>query len=436
VRPLRILTWVGLATLLVVVMPACRSKEVPLGQVQRTALSLRGLQKALSRCQPAESCAAELLQMGGITWLEGYVVDPEHDDVVIYGQRLADWPEQSTADFVVALRNAQLRYALKRDNTYTYSDPGCSIDPDPNIVAQLQALRDQEDYLQRWEDVCQSPQAVRVLGIPFDTSFAKIMVDADYFMKRIVNGTAGLGLSQFESLSEMRKRQDERDVCSGRKTKKAAFSLNRFWFSPGKTLLDVDDGHRTTKIDACEVTLKTEQEHLAETGIAGTGAADPLAQRFAHQFTDRYRDIAAQKPIYKQLEQLYRMVALAKLLKREASLPSLTYLLEGYQVPTVSVERSLLGIAHVTESTHRCSNEAGEKRGSIWTFSCSRSASLPRGKDNLGSLVRVTAPSCGGVSVAINADEPRRRDLSPIRRLVLAARPAPDALLWPFGSHS
>jgi len=432
-RRFGVLAGLAAAVLALAGTPSCRKKGTGVPEAQRTALSLRALQKVLARCQPASNCGGELLKLGGITWLEGYVVDPEHDDVVVYGQGRADWPEQATADFVVALRNAWQLYVAEQDGKTIISEPGCSIDPNPNVVAQLQALHTQGDSPGYWEALCRSPQGVRVLGIPFDTSFAKIMVDADYFMKRIVNGTAHLNLAKFESLSEMQKREWEREMCakSGRDDK-PRFSLNRFWFYPGETRLDVDAERRTTLIGECRVVLKTEQEHLAETGIAAAGAVDQLAEGFARQYSARYREIAMKFPIYKQLEQLYRMMALAKLLNRERTLPSLQYLLNDFPVPEVPVERSLPGIPTATERRYICGGKQGRRNSANWFPGCSKKQGSSGDVDDNRSMVRLLDSSCGGVEIAIKVENPRPRDLSVVRRQALAARPAPDALFWTF----
>jgi hypothetical protein len=390
---------------------SCGGKEASL-PTKGTALSLRVLQDELKRCQSKDDCKEALLSLSGITWIEGYVVDKDQNDVILYGRKDAKWPGQSTADLVVALRNAWYKYAEQKGNTVYYAAPGCSIDPDPTATGRLQSLTG-EDKFARWKEICESPQAVRVLGIPFDTAFAKVMVDADYVMKRVVNGSAGVDIEGFESLTKMRQRETEANVCSKSRDRGSRFSMNRFWFTPEETALHVDRGNRTTFIDKCTVGLKTEQEHLSEQGIKGTGRADPLADRFAKEFTAHYRAIAEKDPIYKRLEQLYRMVAVAKLLQKEEDLPSLDYLIDEFQVKTDPVPKTLGGISQIVEKTYKCEEE-GET----------------------GFTVQTSMPSCGGVEVSIDADKAKPRDMGVLQKLVLKARPALNALLWTFGIPS
>jgi hypothetical protein len=72
-------------------------------------------------------------------------------------------------------------------------------------------------------------------------------------------------------------------------------------------------------LTSCPVVLLTEQEALTENGTrSGTAEANPLAKKFADQLTARFADLAKVKPVYRELENLYRAVAVTDLLQREA----------------------------------------------------------------------------------------------------------------------
>ena len=55
------------------------------------------------------------------------------------------------------------------------------------------------------------------MGVPFDTHFAKVMVNADYYMKRLVNGSVDLNVAGFRSLMSM-------SVDAGKKALAAGWS--------------------------------------------------------------------------------------------------------------------------------------------------------------------------------------------------------------------
>jgi hypothetical protein len=105
------------------------------------------------------------LHLAGLTRVDGYVVDRVNDDVILFGVAESA-PELHVGDLVVALRNAALAYAELRGNTYYYSAPGCSIDPDPDVIRQLQYIGNEifqnaasgsESGLERWNRICRQP---------------------------------------------------------------------------------------------------------------------------------------------------------------------------------------------------------------------------------------------------------------------------------------
>lgn len=398
------------------------------GLTDSRAVSLKVLQRRAEDCMAKGDCPQHILHLVGIKKIMGYIIDEENSDLILIGKTDATSPPLYLENFVIALRNAWLLYAPLKGNTYYYSAPGCSIDPNPQILLQLQQLHRQilntstpqgiQRYLSQWHNVCQKPQQVRVLGIPFDTRFAKVTVEADYFMKRLVDGSAALDIDGFTSLTDMTLHIVQEDLNKGMSVSIPAQSMNRFWFFPGEN--SFLEGRGIIYIQKSEVKLLTEEEYLTQKGeIAGTGRPDSLAGEFADGFSERYAEIAQKKSIYAELEGLFRFVALAKVLKykdgpSEAGI-SLDYLLHQYPVGHTPVSRTLPGIAQIKDIQQKTEIPGGYRVAYLWL------------------------PSCGGVSIDIRiskeifkADETGK--LEKLREDVLKARPAPDALYWDFPS--
>lgn len=175
--------------------------------------------------------------------------------------------------------------------------------------------------------------------------------------------------------------------------------MSRFWFSPGDSTYEVRDG--ATILRSCDVKLLTEAEYLTERGaIAQMGRPDPNADQFARSFSQRYSQIAAQRPIYKELKSLFSFVAIARLMKddglsRTAS-RSIGYLLRGYKVPCVPVSRAVNGLTDV-----RTIDEAVD---------------TPNGKTRFALI----QSSCGGVSMSVRP-----------RRIKTASRPSISTAMVP-----
>jgi len=389
------------------------------------AVSLKVLQeKAKEECMAKAECPKNILELCGLKKICGFVIDVKKRDLILVGRVDDSSPPLYLEDFVVALRNAWWKYAPLRGNTYYYSAPGCSIDPNPETLQRLQKVGSRilsgaeeiENTLQKWATICGEPQTVRVLGTPFDTHFAKITVDADYYMKRLVNGSVSLGIGGFESLTDMTLNKAKEDVIQGRPVSMSLSCLNRFWFFPGENRYVEDKG--VVLIKKCQVKLLTEEEFITKRGqVAGTGQANPFAQRFSENFTIKYSEIAEKRQIYAELEGLFRFVALAKVMKFQAA-PleagvNLDYLLNRYHIRRTYVNRTLPGLSHVKEFEHRRDFPGGYQ------------------------IAQLRLPSCGGVAIDVRISEKNFvRDkmgwLRELRQTVLELRPSSDALYWDF----
>lgn len=383
------------------------------------ALSLKVLEKRAERCIAEGNYYDEIFQFCGITKILGYVIDGENDDIVLIGKADNTLPPLYFEDFVIALRNTQLKYAPLEGNTYIYSSPSCSIDPEPEVLNELQQVGNQifndsnqekvQKNLNEWKETCGQSQTVSVMGIPFETRFGKVMVDADYYMKRLVDGSVSLDIDGFKSLTDMTLDVIKEDITNNKPLSIPSQTMNRFWFCPGETSFIESDG--IVLIKKSQVILLTEEEYLTKKGkVAGSGRPNQLAKEFVDSFTKKYDQIAREKPIYSELEGLFRVVALTKIMKHneatsEAQI-TLDYLLNRFPVTkNTEIKRTLPGISNVKEFQHKSENS---RRYSILYF---------------------WLPSCGGVSININVKssdivKDKTGNLLKLKQNILNARPS------------
>ncbi len=405
------------------------------------ALSLRVLQAQAQACHAQQGCSDAVQHLGYMTRIDGYVIDADEHDIILYGQVDSSKPPLYLEDFVVALRDAWKMYAIKKGNTYYYSDPGVTIDPHEKVMAKLeeigawlnQANKVQiPEGLEAWHQVCHMPQQVRVLGMPFHTRFSKVLVDADYFMKKLVDGSESLPTTTgFPSLVELYVQEAKVALRAGASAQIPLGSMSRFWFypqlfCPGTLLCEesekvtvlhqVDDGVLLMK--QFGIMLRTEEEYLNTKGkIVGRGNPDRLAQTWAQLFTEYYPQIAQIHPMYQDLENLGRWIALVRAMKfrsifQEAGL-DLQWLFSDYQVPETHVEETVPGHSNVKTIEHREAVEGGY------------------------SIATLTLPSCGGVEFAIhlthkNFVDDQRGILLAMKQQALGSRPANETLFWNF----
>jgi len=396
------------------------------------ALSLRVLQKTLANRPLGKPRSLELTQLGYITRIRGYVIDTTTQDIILVGDSIPFDQPLNLDDFVVALRNVWDIYTERKGNAQIYSYPGCSIDPDPKVLKRLQSLEnlissaetesETKKRIDDWCDYCRKPQQVRVMGVPFKSRFAKVMVLADYDMKKLVDGSEStLNVAGFKSLSDMTLDAIQPALIKRKPIAIHISTLNRFWFYPGEVSYLTDE--QAGIITQCPVKLLTEEEYLEMSGnTQGKGRGDSLALLFCENFADHYAEISKQKPIYAELESLFRLVALTKLMREqkctEVAGLDLNYLLNQYLIPSYKVSQTLPGRSSVKEFSHKEEHDGGYNQLYFWL------------------------QSCGGVSIEINPP-PKQKTDSKVKALlldlgidVLNGRENVNQASWSFPSRS
>ncbi|MCP3976085.1 MAG: DUF1598 domain-containing protein [bacterium] len=387
------------------------------------SLSLKGLQAKLETCQRDDSCTGQDLELGKLKRLLGYVVDEQRGDVLLLGVDDPQWPAVLVEDFVIALRNAWGRYDEVKGNVRHYSYPGCDIRPNSEVIDKLDALMDQlntsssagavRKVISAWRRTCMVPQQVSVHGVPFDTHFGKVMVEADYDMKSLTDGTDDPGVPGFTSLASIRRDRHQQAFARGQ-TPALQGGMNRYWLSPGEYNYIEADG--IVLIKQASVRVQTNPTTVDDSGeIVDTASSDPLAERWVASFSILYDKIAARRPIYRELDNLFRAFALAKILRFrkgvEAAGLDLTYFLDDFPIVGEEVPREVDGRPTVDHIERILENEESIQTTRLWM------------------------PGCGGVGMEI---EPEDKDFEVVPQLVdlrdqvLAETvPAPEPTLVP-----
>ncbi|MEK6237935.1 MAG: DUF1598 domain-containing protein, partial [Planctomycetales bacterium] len=162
-------------------------------------ISLRRLEAALRDCQKKGTPVPEEIQfLAGMQRIRHVFVYPQQRDVVLAGYaegwkvddrgavvgRTTGRPVSRLSDFIVALRSLN----AAEDN----GGIECSIDPTPEGLRRLQrwtrAPRRASPSVVASLEAALGPQTIRVSGVSPTTRFARVMVAADYQMKRLAMG--------------------------------------------------------------------------------------------------------------------------------------------------------------------------------------------------------------------------------------------------------
>ena len=187
-----------LLLLFVVAVNICTAKRVLADSLDTPSLacvSFRAMTNLALSAPDTQDASRQLIStLAGITSFDGYLIDTANHDVVLIGTIYPDRPTLHLDDFADILRNV-----LKKE-----SPPYCSLEPDREDLLSIRRilnrrnLGNDDDWLEKIEsdlaDVQRDWHAQRVIisGIPRNSHHARIMIDADYHMKRVTLGLVAI----------------------------------------------------------------------------------------------------------------------------------------------------------------------------------------------------------------------------------------------------
>lgn len=381
--------------------------------VTLTAISLRELRTKLNEPQAT--------QFFGATRVYGFVLasDELGNDCVLITDQEPGRPVLRLDDFKVAYRNVDAGG----------SRPACTIDPRPDVLQRLSSISEgigtvgsmaeMQRLIREYEQIARSEQDVHVFSVDVQTHFAQVMVEADYYLKSVCNGDAQV--AGVTSLTQLVLADARKELTRhGGRLQMPLKQMNRFWFNAGKVTYRTS-GDRFM-LGSCPVVLLTEEEAMtAGGGRVGYGKPSPHAKAFVDGFTARYAQAAKAKPVYRELENAYRFVALAELLLGQEA--------RGRASPVVE---ALVQDVRVPQVAHRPT-----RPGQFAVGKLDMSFKVPNGRRE----VRLRLPSCGGVVVGVHFHEMERRPdpagaVDRIATAALTSRPSPRAVWWRFRTAS
>jgi hypothetical protein len=257
----------------------------------------------------------EVLFLGGLERVTHLFVDPEGHDIVLAGA--ADAAVVDAAGNVVAsnsrrplLQLEDLVVALRAIDGARDGGMRCSIDPDPAGVTKVQQfLRDQKAVtgrpdatLRKMEELL-GPQRVSVGGVPADSRLARVLVAADYRLKRIGMGLEPSGVTGLPSYVSMLT------------TAPAGGMLPRFWLEASYDPIARDPDELAWRIGGRRMTCLTENDIVGRDGtVRGAGGTDRRAATWCQAFTSHYDELAEKQPVFTELVNCVDLAVVAALI--------------------------------------------------------------------------------------------------------------------------
>jgi hypothetical protein len=257
----------------------------------------------------------EVLFLGGLQHIEHVFVDPDRHDIVLSGP--ADELAVDASGAVVGATTRRppvhledLIVALRSIDAARAGGMTCSIDPKPEGITALQNMLrrqgtmgpDPQATLTAMEKAL-GPQKVAVGGVPADSRFARVLVAADYRMKRIGMGLEESGLASLPSYLDM--------VPAGGK----AASLPRFWLEADYDPIARDPDELAWHISGRRMKCLTETDVAAGSGMKrGAAPADAIARKWCAAMTTSYSALAEKQPNFAELSNCIDLAVVAALI--------------------------------------------------------------------------------------------------------------------------
>lgn len=422
--------WIGAATgasLLFAASPLAAQLSDPLGPECRPpvsdgwkaerAVSLKQLEIDLKRC--GDDCSSAAKQLYGLGRVDGYVLDSDRGDIVLFGPEIQPGgPAQYTDLLVIALRAAAHRYDQMQGNTRISTPPGLTLNPRPPTLAALYraAAGPPAGFVPRFCQACRNVQDLIVYGMPFNAPPAAIMAFGDLALKKMSSSALQVPVAGFLSLAERRRQAVEQALHDGSPIPGASF--NRFWYSPGMVAYREQSSGGAVALEHADVVIRQQPRVAAVNGrSADGGPPDPIAARWACDLSRLYPQIAAQVPEsgFGGIARLLRVFAIAQLIiEHDAASKSgldLGYFLDRHPVASLPLKREWPGLAHVERVEYR--QQSGSRI----------------------SIAVVEMPSCGGVEFRLDKSNLKGVDdrdgaARSLTERIIVSRPFAAAPTW------
>jgi len=293
-------------------------------QSELRKISLVRLEAAIARrLEQGQEPDGAMQNLAGLQRLDYIFCYPEQNDIVIAGPaegwmpdaagRAVGWttgrPVLRLVDLMVALRAYP---PGKKERRFV----GCTIDPSPEGLARLAKF---QQTVPRRVSSRQKPAVlkyvaegtrkalgmaeIRTFGVPHQSHLAKVMVEADYRMKRIGIGLEPPPVKLATYLSLMRSPKHG--------------TLKRWWFTPNYTCIRVTGDGLGVQLVGQGVELQTENKVIGPAGkLLEAPLVDGASERFCAGFTAKYPELAAASPLFAELRNVIDLIVSAAALER------------------------------------------------------------------------------------------------------------------------
>jgi hypothetical protein len=288
-------------------------------------VSLRQLEAEIAKATAAGKPIPDAVRfLAGLQRVKYVLVYPEKQDIVLAGPA-EGWRVDTMGSVVGAtsgrpvLTLDDLMVALRVAESSNSSGISCSIDPTAEGLQRVQQLpaparvqgADAVALRGREIEEALGPQTVTVTGVPATSHFARVIVAADFRMKRLAMDFERAPIDGMPSFLDM-----ARSRRGGLQN-----AMPRWWLAPMYDPLRRDADGLAWELRGQGVQCLTEQEFLNDAGQKQrTGQADPTAKKWADTFTENFAELAREDSSFGQLRNVMDLAVVGALLVKEGLL--------------------------------------------------------------------------------------------------------------------
>jgi hypothetical protein len=199
-------------------------------------------------------------------------------------------------------------------------------------------------------------QTITITGVPSTSDMARVLVAADYRMKRLAMGLDNSPVKGLDSYLKM--------IASASAVPTNA--MPRWWLAPNYDALLKDAEGLSWELRGQGVKVMTEDEIVGASGTRQqTGKGSAIAQRWADQMTARYDELCLHEPIFGDLRNVMDMAVVGALIARERLTEK-----AGYDFPLL-LNPAALPTDQFPAPRHVESKVSTLKKGSSWIITAS-----------------------------------------------------------------
>jgi hypothetical protein len=350
--------------------------------------------------------ADDMNKMFGMSWLEGYVVDKENNDLIIVGRCLDSKPEYHAEDIIVNLQNV----------LDSIDAPFCSLDPNSTDILRFEKMINEinldefEKNIEAYKNAV-GGQKVVVGGVPLNSRHAAIMIYADYDMKKISQGLLKVkGIRSGLDISE--------ETSSDKRSNST--SMSRYWLHIKENTItksyptfNYNDG--IVFINECPVVVLTEKQMIDAEGNLkdNKNVNDKNAQLFAEDMSNNYDTLAMQNKWFAELENIFRLQACFRALAFQDE-----------------INKSGIDISPVQKISLKSGNELPESLPGLMNYRIvEKEKQLSDGVETMSHFYFVA----GGVSQELkikNGNMTLTKSIEKMNGMVVQSRPDKEAVKW------